>query len=107
MFDFVCTVSIEKAKLAIVVIKPAAPSASLAFAAERRAERELTAQSYALAARLEQIAARSGEAISVDVSNARVGVVRIELPSDISDDGGIELAIEACADCGIGPGEAL
>ena len=72
--------------------------------------RMLAAAAYRVAAQLEQYAGAEGFSYSVSASKARLGVVEFSYVLGASTlDGQVaeELAIEACADCGYWPADAL
>ena len=72
-----------------------------------RSLRDLTKIAYAVAIQLEEMAATEGYGFYVDATAAREGVIRIELTEEGTDSEDIvlEMAIEACANCDVGPRE--
>lgn len=78
------------------------------FESENGSSRELRAAVYTVAARLEQMGADEGLEFSVSVAQAQLGVIDVDFRRDaVAADIIDEMLIEACADCGFLPIDAL
>jgi hypothetical protein len=101
--DINTTATLVRIKLATTAERPDGND----WPACNRADRELSKLAYTVAIELEEMGIDEELGFVVDASGARDGVIRIELTEEGTDTAGLllEMAIEACANCNVGPRE--